>query len=404
MTAEQASPRVFLHIGAPKSGTTFIQRALWRNREQLRKAGFTCPGKTQREMFHAAIEVRGTFANWGLQEQDLAGTWARLCAQARSFHGTTIMSHELLAAASPEEASAALAELEGVDLHIVLTARDLGRQVMSEWQERIKNGSTKSFAKFQKTLSGHLADHEFDGLFWRYQDIPEALARWGSQLPPDKVHVVVAPPSGADPLVLWRRFGETIGFDADALDPTTSDGVTNQTLGMTQIALLRQVNKALDGRIKQPAYGRVVKQHFGQDLLARSSSPRPVCPPELLAELRTLAQGWAEEITARGYTVHGDLADLVPAVPASPAPAPDDVDPDDLAATSAAVIAELLVEVAGQRARLRRLTAPPAASDGTAMPEVDPAGLGRRAGQAARAVGRRFAEWRGTGALRRRKG
>ena len=402
MTSEQVAPhRVFLHVGAPKSGTTFLQRALWRNREPLREAGFICPGKTHRDMFHAAIEVRGTFTNWGFEEQDLAGTWARLCAQARAFPGTTIMSHELLAAASPEEAATALRELTDVDLHVVFTARDLGRQVMSEWQERIKNGSTKSFAKFQQTLSRHIDEQEFDGLFWRYQDIPDVLARWGSGLPPENVHVVVAPTSGSDPLVLWRRFGETVGFDADALDPTTSEGAPNQTLGVTQIALMRQVNKALDGRIKQPVYARVVKQHFGQELLARTASPRPVCPPELLAELRTLAQTWVDDITSRGYTVHGDLGDLVPTVPSAPSPAPDEVDADELADTSAAVIADLLVEVAGQRARLRRLTAP-ADPAGTATPAVDPPRMRDRALAVARALRQRIGRRRGAPGIRRK--
>ena len=104
-------PRVVLHVGAPKSGTTFLQRALWRNRAALAGAGYLLPGASAREMFLAAIEVRETHETWGFQRAELAGTWQRLRAEARGSAGTTIMSHELLAAATDEQIAAALEEL-----------------------------------------------------------------------------------------------------------------------------------------------------------------------------------------------------------------------------------------------------------------------------------------------------
>ena len=279
MSVPPVPHRVVLHIGAPKSGTTFIQRALWRHHTTLRERGFLCPGKAARDMFHAAIDVRGTDETWGFEREALAGTWTRLCREAREFPGTSILSHELLAAATEEQVAAALAELEGLDVHVVFTARDLGRQVVSEWQERIKNGSTVSFAEFEKRVARRIATQRFDSLFWRHQHLPAALARWTSDLPPGNVHVVVAPRAGADPGVLWRRFGEAVGFDAESLDPTDPGGRANQTLGIVSIAILRQVNDALQGRIVQPGYARVVKRFLGQDLLARHESLRPSSPP-----------------------------------------------------------------------------------------------------------------------------
>ncbi len=37
--------RIFLHIGAPKSGTTYLQTVLWANRENLRRQGLLMPGR-----------------------------------------------------------------------------------------------------------------------------------------------------------------------------------------------------------------------------------------------------------------------------------------------------------------------------------------------------------------------
>jgi hypothetical protein len=74
MTTDQPAPhRVMLHIGAPKSGTTFLQRALWSQRRPLREAGVTCPGTSGRDMFLAAIEVREAYEHWGQDPEALAG-------------------------------------------------------------------------------------------------------------------------------------------------------------------------------------------------------------------------------------------------------------------------------------------------------------------------------------------
>jgi hypothetical protein len=345
---DAAAPRrVVLHVGAPKSGTTYLQRVLWANRDGLLQAGFLVPGRTHRDMFHAAIQVRGTYRQWGMTREALAGTWEGLCAEARAFHGTTVMSHEVLAAATRAQTRAALSELEGLEVHLVFSARDLVRQALSEWQERVKNGSTVSFGSFAVSIRQQAERGGAGGSFWRYQDAQSVFDRWGPELPPSQLHLVVAPRSGASPDELWLRFAAALGLDGRRLPAANLDAPANQTLGVTQTAILRRVNQALDGRIVQPDYARIVKRQFAQKTLAAHTSPRPACPPELFTELRGLSERWVEEIGQRGWQVHGDLSELLPEPAASggtPAPHPDEVDPASEAALAAAVIADLLVE------------------------------------------------------------
>lgn len=294
-------------------------------------------------MFLAAIEVREAFEYWGHDEKELAGTWTRMCQDARGFPGSTVMSHELLCAATPEQASRALQELEGLDVHLVYTARDLGRQLLSEWQERVKNGSSQSFDAFQRTVVKRLRQGN-PGLFWRNHGLVDALDRWGAGLPASKIHVVVAPPPGSEPEELWRRFGDAVGFDAAAIDPTGGRESANQTLGVVQVAALRRVNRALGERIRHPEYGRIVKRQFSQGVLGRQEGRRPYCPADLVAELRGVAEETNATIAARGYQVHGRLDELLPVPPPEGAPAPDDVDSAEEAQLLAAVVADILVE------------------------------------------------------------
>lgn len=333
--------RVVLHVGTPKSGTTFLQRALWRHREVLDAAGVTCAGRRHYEMFHAAIELRGSYAFWGRSEEELAGTWQRLCDGARAYPGITIMSHELLGAARREQVDEGLAALEGLDVHLVVTARDLARQVASDWQERVKNGNPVTFADFCANVG-----LERQNGFWRNQHLIGIFDRWARQLPPENVHLVVGPPPGSSPDVLWRRFGDAVGFDASAFDPTTEEPTANKTLGAVQVAVLRRVNEVLDGRIQQPAYSKVVKRVFAQSILAGQSSPPAQCPPDMIARLGEIAARQNERITERGYRVHGDLEELVPVPGDGPWTDPDAVDPELEAAAAVAAIAELLIEKA----------------------------------------------------------
>jgi len=331
--------RVVLHVGTPKSGTTFLQRALWRHREELDAVGVTCAGKRHFDMFNAAIELRESHGFWGKSAEQIDGTWQRLCDGARDYPGITIMSHELLGAARREQVDEGMVALEGLDVHLVVTARDLARQVASDWQERVKNGNPVTFAEFCANVG-----LERQNGFWRNQHLIGIFDRWARDLPPENVHLVVGPPPGAGPDVLWRRFGDAVGFDATAFDPTTEEPTANKTLGAVQVAVLRRVNEVLDHRIQQPAYSKVVKRIFAQTILAGQSSKPAQCPPELVERLAEIATRQNGRIANRGYQVHGDLEELVPLPSTGPWTDPDAVDPELETAAAVAAIAELLLE------------------------------------------------------------
>ncbi|MDZ5621231.1 hypothetical protein [Nocardioides bizhenqiangii] len=345
MTGSPGSQRVVLHVGTPKSGTTFLQRALWRHRDELEAVGVTCAGRRHYEMFHAAIELRGSYAFWGRSAEELEGTWQRLSDGAREYPGITIMSHELLGAARREQVDYGLSTLEGLDVHLVVTARDLARQVASDWQERVKNGSPVTFADFCANVS-----RERQNGFWRNQHLVGVFDRWARDLPPENVHLVVGPPPGSPPNLLWQRFGDAVGFDASAFDPSAEETTANQTLGAVQVAVLRRINEVLDGRIQQPAYSKVVKRVFAQSILAGQSSAPAQCPPALVERLTELTTRQNNRITRRGYQVHGDLDELMPVPGEEPWTDPDAVDPGLETAAAVAAIAELLVEKAAPEA------------------------------------------------------
>lgn len=344
--------RLYLHIGLPKTGTSFVQSLLAENRLLLKGAGTIYPFVRRECMFHAAVEIQGQYDYWGLDRGLVEGTWIQLLDKVRGFGGPGIISHEVFAAADPAQISRVAEDTRGLELHVVVTARDLARQATAHWQEAVKNGYPWSYAEFERELfePGQAEDNEHG--FWRNQDLGSVLRRWSAAVPPDRIHAVLVPSDIKDPELLWRRFAEATGLRPDVLD-SRSRLPRNESLGAAQVALLRAVILALDGRLGQPHYSHVVKRFFAQTQLGSLPAPRPATPASLQERLEPIAQGWVEEIRRRGYAVHGDLTELLPPPPAENAPHPDEVSAEEMLRGLPEVLARLLVEVATLRSRVQ---------------------------------------------------
>ncbi|MEV7431557.1 hypothetical protein AB0N29_18230 [Nocardioides sp. NPDC092400] len=353
--------RVVLHVGLPKTGTTYLQSLLATQRDALRAGGVLHPFLRPGAMFQAAVELRGSAAKFGLAEQQVAGTWAALCDRARAHDGPVLLGHEVLAGATPEQVAAALAPLAGVEVDVVVTARDLGRQATAHWQEEVKLGDTRSFAELEagelRADTGRDAGPDAGGRrphFWHAQDWGWALERWSTAVPASRVHLVVCPEPGAAPAELWRRFAAAARIDPGLVDADAVP-VANPSLGRSEVALLRAVNRELAGRLDRDTYLRVVKREYAEGVLAadgRGAADRPRTPYRLAGLLEEATGRWTADLARSAHPVHGDPAGLRPVVGG-----PDDPDPDapvPAGVDPAAVAAGLLAQ-AGAAPRRRGL-------------------------------------------------
>ena len=163
-------------------------------------------------MFHGAVEVRGSHEKFGLAADEVRGTWQALCDRARSFPGATVSATRCSRARPPPEIAAALAPLAGLEVHVVVTARDPGRQATAHWQEEVKLGDVGSFAELERTqfrADTHPGDPARPH-FWHAQDSADALRRWSTAVPPDG-STSSLPASGA-PARAVERFAGAVGL------------------------------------------------------------------------------------------------------------------------------------------------------------------------------------------------
>lgn len=302
--------RVYLHIGAPKTGTTFLQQVLARNRDALGEAGVLYP-RVGREAHHSAVwSVRKTFQGTDSGAK-FARHWSRLVNEVDEWQGpTVVVSSELFCFSRGGKITEILSGFPGAEVHVVYTARDLMRQVPAVWQEQVKNRQTTRYRDFlDDVLGGRSTD--LTQLFWGAQDVRAVLARWSKTLEPHRVHVVTAPPAGSPPGLLWQRFAAVIGVDPDAFFSEIPPA--NRSLSITAAEALRRYNERYAADLPILEYRRMVRRQLDPAFAATlDDSARLPLTPAQQAAIVALSERMVKRVRRAGYDVVGSLDELLP--------------------------------------------------------------------------------------------
>jgi hypothetical protein len=351
--------RAFVHVGLPKTGTSYLQSVLWANLDELRGQGLVVvpdPGGLSSRA-QTSVQVMLALRDRLVPDHDPHSAEEILdrfaVEVAAAGDADVLLTQEQLAGCTRPQVGALFERLGDREIHVVVTARAVSRQVPSAWQERVKTRSTTSYADFVAAARDRTAPARG---FWRNQDLPAVLARWGESLPPEQVHVVTVPPRRDRPDGLESRYFGVLGVDHTRL--RAEETRSNTSLGTVQAELLRRVNVALGERLPKPrlGYARVAKWFLTERFLVPQGGRPPLLPQSAERWCGRLAQGWVATIREAGYDVAGDLADLLP----DPAHFGRGVaEPDDAELLDAATraLADLLVHRHEELARIDALHA-----------------------------------------------
>jgi len=344
--------RVFLHVGTMKSGTSYLQSLWWQNHRELARRGLLLPGDRKGVHFHAASELCGRPEVVALMTEEQRGSWERVLGEAMAVDTDVLVSHELFSRADPQQATAALARLGDVaeEVHVVLTARDLARQLGSAWQQDVKQGSALTLHDYWQK-----ADRDRPGgEFWLHHDVPAILDRWTAGVPPARVHLVALPGPGAPRDWLWQAVCTLTGIDPHGLDD--QPGRSNDSLGLAEVEVLRRIQAALPPDAQNLETVRFLKGFFTRQILVSSGGgERFVLTPDMHAWARERALEQRSSLLERDLDVIGDLDDLVPPEQPPAGRTPDQVDPDEVAEAAVQALVGQLLRSQEQRDRVRSL-------------------------------------------------
>lgn len=336
-------PRIYLHIGEPKTGTTFLQDALWDNRAWLAAQGVLLPGYRRQDHSRASRDLRGAPREAGDPADPWVGEWHVLAGQALCARKAAVVSDELLAACTAEQADRAVQSLLPAEVHIILTVRDFATLLPAEWQERVKCRDTVRWEDWLERIIGiePASGRRSQSWFWNVHDTLAILSAWSLHIPPDHVHVITMPRPGAAE-TLWVRFASVLGIDPSGAH--LSGARANSSLGLAETEFLRRMNGALPEDVPDWFYTRNIKRVLAHDVLcAPPRQARLALPPGPQTWARDQAKSLVAALRDAKFHVVGDLSELLPPPAAEPTAQPAGQFADqllDAAVRAAAALAE----------------------------------------------------------------
>ncbi len=336
-------PRIYLHIGEPKTGTTFLQHALWDNRARLAARGVLLPGYTRRDHSRASRDLREAPRAASDPADPWVGEWEVLAGQALRARGAAVISDEVLAACHPGQADRAVRSLLSAEVHVVLTVRDFATVLPAEWQEEVKCRGTVPWHEWLHDVIDiqSVAANRRRWPFWMMHDTLAILDMWSRHIPPDHVHVITMPQrSEAD--ALWTRFASVLGIDHGGIDLTRARA--NSSLGVLEVEFLRRMNEALSQEMPYWFYTRNIKQVLAHEILSgRPGQARLALPPDREAWAREQAEILVAGLRDSKFHIVGDLGELLPDTGTRHYAGPADLPAEqllDTAVTAAAALAD----------------------------------------------------------------
>jgi hypothetical protein len=347
------SSTVYLHIGLPKTGTTYLQTVMWADRERMRAQGVLLPGRERRDHLWTTRIIRED-PHLDTYDERVRESWGVLREEIAAWDGTALISHEFFAGAAPEQAAGMVAELAPADVHLVVTAREPVGLYSGGWQESLKNRDARTMAEFAEA---EISESSMSVWNWRTLDLRLVLERWAPTVAAERVHVLPLPPPGSPRELLWQRFAGLIGLDPDSFD--LSPTFPNESMGVAEAETLRRINLHLkDEDFERPFdRGVYIRTFLADERLATRGGERYWPTEDIIADCRERARAAVAHIEAAGYDVVGDVADLlVPAV-LEPRRSVDSVTEAEVAEVATAVVGQMMHDVRRirtQRNELRR--------------------------------------------------
>jgi hypothetical protein len=176
-----ARRKVIWHIGPADPGTSFLAAALDARASELADLGVAVP----------------------------TGAWHEIEDKIWRHKGVSLLSTPDIARADADKIALRVAGLRGVELHLVLLARDLPTQVHAAWQAGLQHGSNTQLKKFAGRVLDPAREHWQAEDFWAGHDLTAILPAWSRASHADRVHIV-ATDANAD--AIWFAFLDVAGI------------------------------------------------------------------------------------------------------------------------------------------------------------------------------------------------
>ena len=290
---------LLLHVGVFKTGTTALQEALRAADPQLVEQG---------------VLYRGPYSwEWktllGLMNANRpGGPWQRLEQDVQGHGGRVMVSSENLCGATPDEAKRVVELLgAGRPVTVLITIRSLSGLLASTWQQLLKRGMHQPFQDWLEQVFDNVGSPEIQ--FWRRNDFPAQVRKWGSLVGEDNVILAVSDKNFPTRNLELVEDLLTVPRGTVELRPDTR---SNRSMSFAEAELLRRVNEDLEDRLTKDSYRKLVRLGtFPAMYKTDTGADEPIPLPRWAADAASeIGRRQAEDLRASRAVLIGDVSAL----------------------------------------------------------------------------------------------
>jgi hypothetical protein len=227
-----------LHIGPPKTGTTTLQAAFHRARDDVLTQGVRYVGP-RRHSRRAVLAVTDAQLNRPWNARAGNREWDRIVGEVRGARESRLLfSSERLSHADAAAIRRILDAFDPSRVVVAATLRPLWKVMPSQWQQNVQSGLRESLDRWLERVLAQSSDDPRS--FWHRNRHDRLLTRWAEAVGSERMVAVVV--DETDRVMVLRTFERllalrpgTLGLHAD---------LANRSLTVPEVEALRALNQA----------------------------------------------------------------------------------------------------------------------------------------------------------------
>ena len=283
-----------LHIGLPKTGTTYLQRTFHTAFAGIDEVPIDYPDTGFYNHQIALYEPLGQYLPWKVRTGS-GDHWKRLAGHLSSVgKRPLLLSAEALSALNASGVAAFRQLLGGRKAQrIIITTRPLVTLLPSHWQQNMKQGGRGDLESYAHRILSAIAAGESPAQMFC---VRETVKLWREEFPDSPVSVLVMDGGHTENLL---AFADTCGLGGDTYWPRLLSSVPaaseqNLSFSLEECQKLLSINERIArGQLPVSERRKAMDSFFSE-----RASGASYAKPELSAELRAIANGIDEQAFA----------------------------------------------------------------------------------------------------------
>ena len=308
-----SQPRLIIHAGFHKSGTTALQESFNAQRFELRQSGLIYPDIGRKAHHRIAWALSGRTWGWNKKggEKTSRKEWTRIAKAINSNKSETILlSSEFFSELSKEEILTIFNDIKGRKIETIFTLRPLVKLLGSSYQQYLKYGITADYVSWLHSVLDKPGESKINPTFWMRHFHGKVVAKWVEVLGAGNVTVLIVDES--KPEFLYDSINHYLGLPKDFLKPQKTG--SNRSLSLEEIALLLELNRQFPKERNWKEYELFIRDGYirrlTDEVKAPSESKKLLTPKWAIDKGNEIGSQSKGELLASGAIIIGDIESL----------------------------------------------------------------------------------------------